>query len=245
MKKASVITVCFNSEKTIGRTLESVLNQSTSDFEYLIIDGLSEDSTLLIVEEYRAKFEQKGIDYRVYSEKDTGIYDAMDKGIGYAEGDVIAIINSDDWYESDAIETAIKEYEKNKYELYMCALYLWQGEKKKVKKPGVRKIKSSRDLCHPSLFVSRDGYKRIGLYRRDVFYADFDFWLRAFKKDARISVSDAVVANYVLGGVSNQKGFGKMIDRIKDRYAVYLRNGYSKFYLFETIGMEVAKMILA
>lgn len=243
----SIITVCFNSEKTIRRTIESVLNQSSNDFEYLIIDGKSTDSTLSIVEEYMDKFKSKGIDYRVVSERDTGIYDAMDKGIELAVGEVIGIINSDDWYEPTAVETAIIGYKKHNYEIYMCSLNLIQENKnrKRVKIPRVRGYKTSRDLCHPSMFVAKSGYRRLGLYRKDVFYADFDFWLRAFKAKANIVVSNKVVANYTMGGVSNQKTITKMIMRIKDRNQAYSRNGYSKMYILESIVIEVAKMILA
>lgn len=243
--KVSVITVCFNSETTIRRTIESLLNQTSSDFEYIIIDGLSTDSTLSVAEEYRDKFEAKHIPYRIYSEKDDGIYDAMDKGIIMAKGNVIGIINSDDWYEPNAIEVALSEYKKNPYDICMCSLYLWQGDRNKVKKPKIRNYKTSRDLCHPSMFVSKSGYKKIGLYNKKIFYSDFDFWLRSFRKKANISIVDAIVSNYTIGGVSNQKTVKKMLMRIKDRYNVYLRNGYSKLYIFESIGIELAKMVLA
>lgn len=245
MKKASIITVCYNSEKTIRKTLESVLNQTISDFEYLIIDGKSSDSTVSIAEEYRDKFESKGICYRIYSESDTGIYDAMDKGIMLAEGDVVGIVNSDDWYEPNAMEIAIEEYERSHYELFMCSLNIWRGGKKTVKRPKIRKYKSSRDFCHPSLFVSKACYERIGLYRRDFFYGDLDFWLRAFKKEAKISISEnAIVSNFVFGGVSNKKSLNKFLIKIKGRYEAYKINGYSKLYIFEAIGMEIAKMVL-
>lgn len=243
--KASVITVCFNSESTIRKTIESLLNQTSSDFEYIIIDGLSTDSTLSIAEEYRDKFEDKHIPYRIYSEKDHGIYDAMDKGIIRAEGDVVGIINSDDWYEPNAIAVALSEYKKNPYDICMCSLYLWKDNKKRVKKPKIRRYKTSRDLCHPSMFVSKKGYRKIGLYDKKIFYGDFDFWLRSFRKKANICIDDAIVSNYRMGGVSNQKTLKKMMVRIKDRYHVYVKNGYSKLYLLESIWIELAKIILA
>lgn len=245
VNKASVITVCFNSEATIRRTIESLLNQTSSDFEYIIIDGLSTDATVSIAEEYRGRFEDKHIPYRIYSEKDGGIYDAMDKGITKAKGSVIGIVNSDDWYEPNAIEVALSEYKKKTYDVCMCSLNLWQGNKSRVKKPRIRNYKTSRDLCHPSMFVSKKGYEKIGLYNKKIFYGDFDFWLRSFKKKANISVVDAIVSNYTMGGVSNQKSVKKMLIRIRDRYHVYLKNGYSKLYIFESIGVELVKMILA
>ena len=79
--RISIITVCLNSEVTIKRTIESVLTQTFDDFEYLIIDGASTDKTLMIVDKYRDSFNARNIPYYIYSEKDNGIYDAMNKGI--------------------------------------------------------------------------------------------------------------------------------------------------------------------
>ena len=103
--KVSIITACFNSEKTIKTTIESVLHQTYSNIEYIIIDGKSSDSTIEIVKEYMPLFRGR---LRYISEKDNGIYDAMNKGIRLSKGDVIGIINSDDFYELDAVENIIK-----------------------------------------------------------------------------------------------------------------------------------------
>ena len=107
----SVITICFNSEAVIRKTIESVLNQTWDKLEYLIVDGASKDRTVAIAEEYSERFAAKGVDYRIYSEPDRGIYDAMNKGIRLSSGDLVGLINSGDWYEPDAVETAVKAYE--------------------------------------------------------------------------------------------------------------------------------------
>jgi glycosyltransferase involved in cell wall biosynthesis len=98
----SIITVCYNSEKTIERTITSLRNQTYQNFEYIIIDGGSTDSTLEII--------KKNLDVVsiLVSEKDEGIYDAMNKGIDLASGEIIGIINSDDWYENDTLENIFK-----------------------------------------------------------------------------------------------------------------------------------------
>lgn len=243
--RVSVITVCFNSQATIGRTIESVLGQTSADFEYIIIDGASGDRTLEIAEGYRERFVARGIPYRIYSGKDSGIYDAMDKGIGKAEGEIVGIVNSDDWYEPDAVGTAIRLHDRECYDVCMCALNLWRGDRRWVKRPKIRQYKVSRDLCHPSMFVTLGTYRRIGLYSRELFYGDFDFWLRLFKRDVKITVSDQIVTNYAMGGVSNQKTIPKMVMRIRERYKAYRNNGYSKLYLFESVFAEAVKMILA
>ncbi|MPW86995.1 glycosyltransferase, partial [Moraxella catarrhalis] len=92
MLKVSVITACFNSEKTIEDTILSVLHQTYKNIEYIIIDGASTDSTLEIIQKYRDQIAC------VMSEKDKGIYDAMNKGIKRSSGDIIALLNSDDFY---------------------------------------------------------------------------------------------------------------------------------------------------
>ena len=92
----SIITVTYNSAATLSRTMESVLEQSVSPLEYIIVDGKSTDNTLETAEGYRRGFEEKGILLRIISEPDKGIYDAMNKGIGMASGDLIGMINSDD-----------------------------------------------------------------------------------------------------------------------------------------------------
>ncbi len=100
----SIITVCLNSEKTIEQTIQSVINQTYPNIEYIIIDGKSTDRTLEIIDKYKGKISI------LVSESDEGIYDAMNKGLKLATGELIGIINSDDWYESDAVETIVNSF---------------------------------------------------------------------------------------------------------------------------------------
>lgn len=100
MVKISIITVCFISAKTIEKTVESVLNQKFEDYEYIIVDGASSDGTLQIIDRYKPLFGSK---LKVISEPDNGIYDAMNKGIGLAGGQLIGIVNSDDYLEPEAL----------------------------------------------------------------------------------------------------------------------------------------------
>ena len=101
--KITVITVCFNSEKTIERTIQSVTSQSWKNKEHIIIDGKSTDNTLMIIQQYRSNIEF------LISEKDSGIYEAMNKGLALATGDIICFLNSDDYYPSkDVISNIVK-----------------------------------------------------------------------------------------------------------------------------------------
>ena len=116
MAKISIITIAYNSEKTISRTIESVYNQTYQPYEYIIVDGLSKDSTVEVAKQYEQKFKEKGIIYRIISERDKGLYDAMNKGITMAEGELIGMINSDDWYEPDALKEVNEVYEKEHFD---------------------------------------------------------------------------------------------------------------------------------
>ena len=103
--KVSIVTVCYNSEETIRDTIESGLAQSYPDIEYIIVDGASSDSTMGIVEEYKNRISI------AVSEPDKGIYDAMNKGIKLATGDVIGILNSDDFYQNnDVIRDVVNQF---------------------------------------------------------------------------------------------------------------------------------------
>ena len=104
MSNISIITVSYNSEKTISRTIESVYNQTYQPYEYIIVDGLSQDSTVEIAKRYEQKFKEKGIIYKVISEKDNGLYDAMNKGIAIADGELVGMLISVVWYELDVLK---------------------------------------------------------------------------------------------------------------------------------------------
>jgi len=104
----SIITVVLNGRKTIEQTILSVRNQSYANIEYIIIDGGSTDGTINIIEKY-----SEGVDFWI-SESDNGLYDAMNKGIGYANGELIGLLNSDDYYESDAVSRVIEAYKSNR-----------------------------------------------------------------------------------------------------------------------------------
>lgn len=156
----SIVTVCYNSEATIRDTLESVLHQTYGNIEYIIVDGQSKDHTLDIVEEYRPKFEQRGIPVQVSSEKDNGVYDAMNKGIAKAKGTLVGMINSDDWYEENAVERVVDTFHKENFDMFYADIRLYKGESYIVKKARYRKYATSRDWNHPTTFMRRSVYDK-------------------------------------------------------------------------------------
>lgn len=243
--RISVITIAYNSENCIGRTIESVLAQSYTDVEYLIIDGASKDGTVVVAESYRAALEEKGITYRVYSEPDGGIYDAMNKGIRLATGDVIGILNSDDTYEPETLATVAETFAETDCELMFADIRIHKQDGSSfVKKARLRKPETSRDWNHPTTFVKAELYKEYP-FRCLGIHDDYGFFLQMKKQNRRIVTVNKVLANFRMGGASNKKSFKAAKKRIKDRYQYCYRiNGYSRLYMIECLAIEAAKMVL-
>lgn len=246
MSRVSVITISFNSEAVIKKTIESVLKQTYTDIEYLIIDGASNDKTVEIAESYKDAFAQKGIDYKIFSEPDKGIYDAMNKGISKATGEFVGLINSGDWYEPAMIETAVKAYEEKPYDIFYADINLIKENGTIiVKKSKYDKFPTSRHWNHPTMVVRKEYYEKIGTYKCVGIHDDFEFLLRARKRNARITIKNVTLANFMTGGASNQKSFKKCKSRCHDRYMAYRSNGYGIWSWFECVGIEIAKFILS
>lgn len=244
--KFTVVTAVFNAESVIGKTMESVLNQTYAPYEYLIIDGKSKDKTVDIAETYAARFKEKNIKFKVISEQDTGIYNAMNKGIKQAEGDFISFLNAGDWYELDALENINKFYEEESFELTYGGLHYVNPNgtiTNKMSKNDEKGIVTSRHWNHPSMFMTAKLYKKYGFNEKFRAYADFDLYLKMRKKGAKIRVIDKVITNFVADGVSTNTNMKKVLGRAKEKYDAYIGNGYSKFYWIESYGWEVFKAI--
>lgn len=241
----TVITTCYNSEKTIERTIRSVLSQTDGQFEHIFIDGASKDNTVAIIEGFREQYAEKGIKMILVSEKDNGAYEAANKGLHLAKGDIIGYLNSDDWYEPNTVFLVRKTFEKNPgTDIVMGAMYIHNGDQIITKKPKKSFYVSSRNYNCPALFVTKDCYRDVGDPDERTVYADFDWYLRALKKGKKVVFLNDVLTNFLIGGISTQKSFRQIPDKIKERYAVYRDNGYSRFYIFECIFQELAKYCL-
>lgn len=243
--KISVVTVAYNSEKGIGKTIESVLRQSWGDVEYLIIDGKSSDRTVEIAESYRNALEEKGIMYQIVSEPDNGIYDAMNKGIRMASGDVIGLLNSEDTYEPCALQTVAETFARTDCELMFANIRIHKPDGSSfVKKARQRSFQTSRDWNHPTTFVRADVYKA-NPFRNLGIHDDYGFYLQMRRQNRRIVTVDEVLADFRMGGASNRKNLKAAGKRIMDRYKYCYRiNGYSRWYLAECVFIEAVKMIV-
>jgi len=246
VKKVTVVTICYNNEEEIRRTLDSMLAQTYGgEVEYLIIDGGSTDSTCVIAQSYQDVFTEKGIDYRVYSEPDQGIYDAMNKGIAKATGDIIGLLNSGDAYEQETLSVVVDIFERKNPEVVFGNIRLFKTDGSSfVKKARLRNYQTSRDWNHPTMFVKASLYKEFPF--RDLgIHDDYGFFLQMRKQNRKIVIVDKVLANFRMGGASNHKDFKAAKKRIRERYLYCYRiNGYSRWYLIECVVMELAKMIL-
>ena len=243
--KVSIVTIAYNSEACIGKTIESVLDQTCEDIEYWIIDGASKDHTVEVAEQYRKQMEERGIDYHILSEPDGGIYDAMNKGIRQATGDIIGLLNSGDWYEPDTVETVLHTFETKQCELMFANIRMFRTNGESfVKKARLRKYQTSRDWNHPTTFVRADIYKE-NPFRNLGIHDDYGFYLQMCRQNRKIVTVDKVLANFTMGGASNHKSLKAARKRIRDRYQYCYRiNGYSRWYLVECVAIEAAKMIL-
>lgn len=240
----TVLTVCYNAEKTIARAIESVLNQSYSEIEYILIDGASKDHTVEIAEGYRGKMAARGIRYTVISEKDNGMYDALNKGARLAQGELVGQVNSDDWYEPDAVQEMAALYEKEHYDVAWANIRIITDRGNIIKKARVRKFWTTSGFCHPTMFTRREillQYPYACLQIDD----DFDFITRVHKDNRKICTLDKVLSNYSFGGMSTSKGLGVMFERISMKYRTYRRNGYSFLYWFYCFAIEFVKFIVA
>ncbi len=247
--KITIITIAYNSAKDIGRTIESVLNQKQGyiphTIEYLIIDGASNDATVAIAESYIPAMAAGGIDYRISSEPDAGIYDAMNKGIRLASGDIIGILNSGDWYEPTAAATAAETFAQTKCDLMYANIRMHKRDGSSfVKKARQRRFQTSRDWNHPTTFVRAALYKQYP-FRCLGIHDDYSFFLQMRRQRRHIVTVDKVLADFVMGGASNRKDLRAAKKRILDRYRYCYRiNGFSRLYILECVAIEAAKMLL-
>lgn len=222
----TIITVCYNSDTTIARTIESVLRQTYNSIEYVIIDGASKDRTLEIIESYQEQYQLRyGCSIRVISEPDKGIYDAMNKGIALAKGEMIGIINSDDSYEPNAIETVISYMSEAKMQICYGAIRIFEGNTMEKICLLSHEFLERRMIAHPGCFVTKSVYNKYGLFNTKYkSSADYEFLLRILKyDDIQFIQMEKIVANYYTGGISTTTA--GLIDKTKMLYDRHMISG--------------------
>jgi len=230
--KISLITVCYNAEKTIEQCFRSVINQSYKNIEYIVIDAKSTDATLAIIEKYKTHFSI------VVSEPDQGIYYAMNKGIALATGDIIGILNADDIFaHQNVLENVAQKFVlENKDSLYADLQYVNENNVVRYWKSGNYKINNwywGWMPPHPTFYVKREIYQRFGVFNTTIqLAADYELMLRfLLKYNISTSYLAEVTVKMAVGGVSNKSFKNRLVANQEDKKAWTLNRLSMPFYL--------------
>jgi len=241
--RISVITVCFNSANTIRHTLESIKNQTYLNIEHIIIDGASTDKTLQIVQDFTHVS-------KVISERDKGIFDAMNKGIRYASGDIIGILNSDDVYANDDVLGVVADtfQTTGTDTLYGDLQYVHPRNMSMVLrrwksgKYHLNKFKYGWMPPHPTFFVKKEVYRKAGLFDTTLkTAADYEFMLRTlYKYQFSCDYVPKVLVKMAAGGASNVSLNARLNANREDRRA-WAINGLTPYFF--TLYLKPARKI--
>tara|TARA_Y100000385_G_scaffold288878_1_gene356682 strand:+ start:6482 stop:7237 length:756 start_codon:yes stop_codon:yes gene_type:complete len=229
MCKVSIITATYNSASSLNSCLDSVVKQNHKDLEYIIIDGKSSDDTLSIVRDYQKKYPY----IKLISEKDSGIYDALNKGVQLATGDVLGFVHSDDLLANNHIVTDLVNQLQNEQ---LDGVY---GDLQYVDKVNINKVIRLWKSCafktrllkqgwmpaHPTFFLKKEVYEKHGLF--DLTYkiaADYDFMLRVLRDNSlKFGYLPKVITKMRVGGASN-RSFKNIIQKTKEDYKAIRSN---------------------
>ncbi len=243
--KISIITITYNSAQTLEDTLKSVTSQDYPNLEYIIIDGKSKDTTLQIVDKYKS-----GI-AKVVSERDKGLYDALNKGIKHATGDVIGMLHSDDLYANESVISSVmkKFAEDPSIEgVYADLVFVNRNDTNKSMRVWESGTYQEGDFLkgwmppHPTFFVRKEVYEKFGGFNTELkLSADYELMLRLIhKNNIKLAYLPQVIVKMRMGGVSNVSFFVKLKANLEDKLAWKL-NGMKPN--FSTIIMKPLRKI--
>lgn len=244
--KISIITPSYNSVKTISYTTDSVISQNYTDIEYIFIDGGSSDGTQDIILKYKDK-----INIKFISEKDNGIYDAMNKGIKMATGEIVGILNSDDFYsDSSVLSDVVRSFENSKIDAVYGDITYFSNDINKVTrywKAGEykeSKLNNGWVIPHPALFVRKSVYDKCGLYNTDLkIAADYEFILRILKVyKINVKYIPKILVRMYDGGVSGSS-LNKRIKGWKELEIAWSINNIKlpQFFIFRRILFKISQ----
>lgn len=226
--KVSIITVVFNAGKKLARTIESVLSQDYKNIEYIIVDGGSTDGSLEVIRKYRSRLSSW------LSEPDEGIYDAMNKGLKMATGDLVGFLNSGDSFRNSAVKSAVSLAAPDFRNSIVCGAVRRFDLESDLEFVNTR---SSDDLSrrlrrmpinHPATFVGMDVFRAIGPF--DVEFqlsADYEFVMRAIAMGVGITYTEQVLTDMELGGISETPK--TILRRAKENHLIRSRYGAGIF----------------
>ena len=217
----TVVTVCFNAEKEISDTMKSVLGQTCVDYEYIVIDGKSTDGTVAYVRETEQSFFKKGVSFTLVSEKDTGIYNAMNKAVDLANGEYIVFINAGDSFYSDSTLADVKSYiADNDCDIVVGDIIIRNNGLYLYKNTVFKDLNSQIDVCHQSTYTRTSLLKERKYDESYKLAADRDFLCYSVSKGCRVSVFHKPLSIYLEGGASaTDRGINE-IKQINSKYGI-------------------------
>jgi len=232
--KFSIITPVWNCEESVVRTAQSVEMQEYSDFEHILIDNCSTDGTIEIALRINPAI-------RVFSEKDTGVYDAFNKGWRKADGDIIAFLNADDHYVSDDILLKVSEVFKSDDSVdCVYGNIIVNGREHKPKAKGALSINGMR-IFHPAVFMKKRVFEALdGFDESFPICADLDLFIRAAGNGFNFRYIDIPIADFALGGLSTMHLFNVT----KDVINVLRKNGFSNSFIVKFATLQYSKDML-
>ena len=240
----SLTTATFNCESTLPRTIESILAQEYPNIEYVVMDGLSGDRTVEVARSYEDAFAERNWSFRIVSQADRGMYDAINQGMEICSGKLLVNVNGDDYLEPGGLAAVADAYAKKGFDIAYCDLRVHTGKGTFIKKAAkMGAWPTSRTWNHPTMFLAN---RALGLrYRIDNPYADFDLYLRAAKSGMIIETLPVVVSNFLFGGMSTKRSWADVRKRIGWRNQIYRDNGCPFMTYVEGVAIEVAKYFKA
>lgn len=227
-EKISIITISYNSKRTIERTFQSVLSQSYRPLEYVLVDGGSKDGTVELIQKYIPVFEKAGIEVKFKSEPDKGISDAFNKGIERATGEIIGITNSDDVLLEDTLEYVAKNFPANIDVFYGDCL--WKDVDRNIEyirksSQDLRDLKIRLKILHPATYIRKTTYDKYALYDISFkFCMDKELLARIQRLGGTFFYVEKTLVAVAAGGVSDKNLLG--VNQEGERIAV--SNGVSK-----------------
>lgn len=230
--KISVITVCLNAKDTIEKAFESLKNQTYKNIEHIVIDGVSTDGTFDIIHKYKDSITC------LVSEKDSGIYNAMNKGLKYVTGDIVYFLNAtDSLHDKNVLQKVVNDFKKHPdLELLWGDIeFTEKGKKPRIHKNNDVNIKNDflyNNPCHQAIFYKSDLFKKYGDYDEDIrIFGDLDFNVRVLvTNDARCKYVPEVIACFEIGGISTSSDDKVRLLHKADRLKVYNKNFKQKFH---------------
>lgn len=243
----SLVTICYNAEKEIAATIESVLKQDAGlGFEYIIVDGASKDQTFAIARSYEHQFAAKGISFRCYSEPDKGISDAFNKGVLHAKGDIVGLVNAGDCLTDDALKALDSAFEED-VDIYYGNI-LWNDKERGMRyirysKPHPEELRLSMPILHPACFIRKSAYDSVGLYKIEFRYGmDRELLARMWKAGKRFKYINHTFSVMSAGGVSDASAYSAQ--RRKESESIAMACGVSRIRFEYTYNVAKCKFKL-